>query len=367
MGFDKGNCTFRVCALPEPLPKDVLERFADHAAAGLDQVSDEPTWGWVSGRFLLENTINEETCKCGPYIHICLRQTERKIPGALLTAECRLEELSRMKAEGTDHLSAKVRKAIKNEVKERLLPTMPPTITGIYAAIDPVANLLYTTALSAKQFDIFSGHFAQAVGFDPIPLTPDNLTLTRYELDPMQVPAVNISPELDDVTGAAGGLGENFLTWLWYFQESHEGNLPHSKLGDFSLMVDGPLTFASENSGAFESTLRKGTPTIAAEARAAMMVGKKLRSAKLILARAKGEEWSCTLDAAQMVVRGLKLPEGDSFDPVDVFIERMVNLDIFRQVLFELFHLYLKVITDPVKAAEYQEQAKQWVREHEQK
>jgi len=367
MGFDKGTCTFRVCALPEPLPADALERFSDHAAASLEQVSDEPSWGWVSGRFLLENTIDEESCKFGQYYHICLRQTERKIPAALLNAECRLEELSRMKADHVDHLSSKVRKQIKSEVKERLLPTMPPTITGIYAAIDPAAGLLYTTALSAKQFDVFSGYFAQAVGFDPVPLTPDTLALTRYEVDPAQVPAINISPELDDVDGAAGALGENFLTWLWYFQESHNGVLPHSKLGDFALMIDGPMTFASENSGAFESTIRKGTPTIAAEARAAMMVGKKLRSAKIVLARAKGEEWSCMFDATQMVFRGLKLPEGDSFDPVDIFTERMTNIDIFRQVVFELFHLYLGIVTNPDKAAEYQGQAKQWVKEHEQK
>ena len=367
MGFDHGTITFRVCSLPEPLPEDMLERFdADHAGP-LERVSDEPSWGWVSGRFLLETEINEETCKVGNYFHVCLRQAERKIPAALLNAECRLAELARMKADNVDHLNRKVRKQLKEEVKERLAPQMPPTFAGTYCAIDPVTNMLYVTATSDKQFDLFSGYFGKALGFNPLPMTPDNLAAALYKTDPTDIPAVNISPELDDASGAAGLLGENFLTWLWQFEEEREGILPSSKLGDFSLMVDGPLTFVAEGGGAFESSLRKGAPTISAEARSAMLVGKKLRSAKLVLAREKGEEWSCTLDASQFVFRGLKLPEGEALDPQEVFEERMANLDIFRQVIFELFHLFLNVMSDPAKRSEYQQKAKQWVQNHDQK
>ena len=367
MGFDHGNITFRVCSLPEALPQDALERFdADHACP-LERVGDEPSWGWVSGRFLLENEINEETSKIGSYYHVCLRQAERKIPAALLNAECRLAELSRMKADNTDHLNRKIRKEIKEEVKAHLAPQMPPTFAGTYCAIDPIANMLYVTATSDKQFDLFSGYFGKAMGFNPLPMTPDNLAASQYNIDPSDIPAVNISPELSDASGATGLLGENFLTWLWQYVEERNGVLPSSKLGDFSLMVDGPLTFVAEGGGAFESSLRKGTPTISAEARSAMLVGKKLRSAKLILAREKGEEWSCTMDASQFIFRGLKLPEGDSLDPHDIFIERMTNLDIFRQVIFELFHLYLTVMNDSAKRSDYQKKAKKWVENHEQK
>ncbi len=367
MGFDHGTITFRVCSLPEELPKDALERFdADHAGP-LDRVRDEPSWGWVSGRFLLESEINEETSKCGAFYHVCLRQAERKIPAALLNAECRMAELARMKADNTDHLNRKVLKEIKSEVKERLAPQMPPTFTGTYCAIDPLEKLLYVTATSDKQFDLFSGYFGKAMGFNPLPLTPDNLAVSQYHTDPLDIPAVNISPEIDDVNGATGLLGENFLTWLWQYEEEREGVLPSTKLGDFSLMIDGPLTFVAEGNGAFESSLRKGMPTISAEARSAMLVGKKLRSAKLVLARDKGEEWSCTMDASQFVFRGLKLPEGEALDPKDVFIERMANLDIFRQVIFELFHLYLVTMSDPAKRADYQKKAKKWVENHDQK
>lgn len=366
MGFDRGNITFRVCLLPQPLPPDAIERLAADAAGALDQIQDEPVWGWVSGRFLLENEITDETSKLGPYIHVCLRQGERKIPGSLMTAECRLEEMVRMRADKVDHLPRKVLKEIKEEVREKLLPTMPPQVSGTYIAIDPVAGVMYTSATSVKQFDILMGYFAKAMGFDPVPLTPDNLALLKYNIKPEDIPAVNISPEIDDSNGATGLLGENFLTWLWFYQETHNGMLPPTKIGDFQLLIDGPLTFVAEGNGSFESSLRKGTPTNSAEARSAMIVGKKLRSAKLQLVREQGEEWCCTVDASQFVFRGLRLPEGDSMDPIDVFQERMANLDIFRQVFFELFHLYLTIVKDDAKRAQYQADAKKWVKEHAQ-
>lgn len=367
MGFERGNLTFRICALPQPLPEDALARFAESAAGPLENVKDEPVWGWVSGRFLLDTAINADTCKCGPFIHICLRQAERKIPGSLLNAECRLAELAQMAAQKADRLSRKQLKEIKAEVREKLLPNMPPSLSGVYCVFDPVSNLMYTTACSTRQLDILGGFLVKALGFEPIPLTPDALALTWYETDPAGIPAVNISPELRDDDGATGQLGENFLTWLWYFMEEHNGQIPPTKLGDFGLLIDGPLTFVAEGCGAFESSLRKGTPTNSAEARAAMMVGKKLRSARLVLARGKGEEWSCTLDAGQFTFKGLKLPEGDSMEMEDIFNERMANLDIFRQVIFELFHLYLTVAANPAKREEYQRQAKEWVKNHEQR
>lgn len=364
MAFDHGNMTFRVCALPQPVPSDALERFAAEAAGPLDQIFDEPVWGWVSGRFLLETTIDETTAKFGPYIHVCLRQAERKIPASLLTAECRLAELAQMRAENTDRLNRKQLKAIKEEIQEKLLPKMPPTFSGSYIVIDPVDNFLYTSATSEKQLDILTGYFAKVMGFDPIPLTPDNLALYKFSVDPATIPAVNISPEIDDANGATGLLGENFLTWLWFFQEERNGVLPRTQQGDFSLLIDGPLTFVAEGAGSFESSVRKGTPTNSAEARAAMMVGKKLRSAKIILAHESGDEWSCTMDAGQFIFRGLKLPEGDSMDPIGIFTERMGYLTTFRKVIFELFRLYVNTVTDPEKMQEYRRKAKEWVNAH---
>lgn len=364
MPFDQGTISFRICRLPEPMPEDAIERFANSAAQGLDQVLDEPMWGWVTPRHLLDCNINENTVKIAGYYHLCLRQAERKIPASLLTAECRMVELTRMAEKDVDHLNKKERKTIKEEVQARLLPDMPPQLSGIYFAIDPNENLLYTTATSPRQMDLFLGFFAKTVGFEPIPLSPETAAATLFELDPAAVPSINISPEAKD-TEPAGTLGQNFLTWLWQYQEERKGELPPSKLGEFSLLIDGPLTLVAEGQGAFETTIRKGVPTIAAEAKASLLVGKKLKRAKLIIARAQGEEWSCTLDADDFTFKSLKLPEGEAMDAASIFEERMTNLFIFQSLFFALYQKFLAEMTDDDKLNSYQEKARAWISDRE--
>jgi hypothetical protein len=362
MPFDQGNITFRICTLPQSLPKDALERFAAEAAPSLEFLRDEPQWGWVSPRHLLDRRIDEQTAISGGYLHLCLRQAERKIPAALLRAECRMAELTRMEENNSEHLNRKERKTIKEEVIERLLPQMPPQLSGIYFTVDPSENLLYVSAVSQKQLDMFLGLFCKTIGFEPIPLLPDIVAADMAGINPDVVPPLNFSPELPD--GAASGtLGQNFLTWLWFFQEKRDGVLPQSKLGEFSFMVDGPLVFVAEGAGAYESSIRKGMPTLSAEAKAALTVGKKLKQAKIILARGRGEEWSVGLDADEFIFRGLKLPEGEAMDPGSIFEERMTNIYIFQTVFFALFRRFLEEFSDAGKVAAFQLEAKQWVKE----
>ncbi|MBT3288877.1 MAG: recombination-associated protein RdgC [Victivallales bacterium] len=360
MSLDQGNLTFRICHLPQPMPEDAIEKFAEKAAQSLDQLRDEPQWGWVSARHLLERRIDDETAMLGGYLYLCLRQAERKIPSALLTAECRMVELTQMAEKQTDRLNRKERKTIKEQVVERLLPTMPPQLSGNYFTVDPGDGLLYVTATSQKQLDMFLGLFCKTVGFEPVPLLPEIAAADMFDVDPEAVRPLNLSPVLPD--GEAGGtLGQNFLTWLWCFLEERNGVLPQSKLGEFSMMIDGPLVFVSEGAGAFESVIRKGLPTISAEAKAALTVGKKLRQAKLILSRGRGEEWSVTVDADEFIFRGLKLPEGEALDPGSVFEERMTNLYVFQKVFFALVQRFLTEMSDDGKRDAFQKMAKKWV------
>lgn len=360
MGFDQGNISFRLCRLPEDLPADCLERFAAFAAPPLETVNDEPLWGWVSGRHLLDSKIDETTCRYGSYYHLCLRQAERKIPGSLLTAECRLMELTRMAETGSARISRKEKKSIKEEVTERLLPTMPPQLSGIYIALDTQEKILYTTATSPRQLELIQGQFNKAIGFEPVALTPETVASDFYEVDAADVPQLNISPELPD-TVKSGTVGENFLTWLWFFLEERDGVLPPSKLGEFSMMLDGPLLLVAEGNGAFRSNISKGAPTVSAEAKAALTVGKKLQRAKLILARNK-EEWQATIDINDFVFKGMKLPEGEAMDPVAIFEERMNNIYIFHTVFFALYQRFLGEMGNPEAVAAYQSKAKEWVR-----
>ena len=208
--------------------------------------------------------------------------------------------------------------------------------------------------------------FSKTFGFEPIPLTPDLAASELFELDPTAVPSFSITPDIHPDENS-GTLGRNFLTWLWQYQEDHNGALPPSKLGDFSFLLDGPLAFVAEGAGAFETSVKKGLPTISAEAKAALTTGKKLKSAKIIIARSEGDEWSFTLDADEFIFRGMKLPEGEALDPISIFEERMTNIFIVQSVFFGLYQKFLAEMTDENKAKEYQQKAREWVKNREAK
>ncbi len=364
MPLDRGSITFRICKLPQPMPEDALDRFEKHAAQPLEYVRDEPQLGWVSGRHLLESRIDEETATLGGYTRLCLRQAERKIPVSLLRAECRMAELAAQE-ENQAEPNRKEKKRIKEEIQERLLPQMPPQLSGTDFVIDPNDQMLYVGAASQRQLDQFLAYFQKTIGFEPVPLLPEIAATDMFNIDPDVIPPLNFSPELPDVN-AGGNLGQNFLTWLWFFQEERGGVLPPTKLGEFGLLLDGPLTFVAEESGALESSIRKGMPTHSAEAKAALVVGKKLKRAKLILAKDR-DEWSVTLDADEFVFRSLKLPEGEALDPGSVFEERMNNLYVFQTVFFALFQRFLSEMSQGDNVKAFLDKAKRWVAERDSK
>jgi hypothetical protein len=365
MPFDRGTITCRVCLLPQALPGDVVKRFADQAAGSLEHVTDEPQWGWVSGRHLLDRRIDDETAFRGGHLYLCLRQAQRKIPASLLRAECRMAELAVQAESKVASLNRKERKRIKEETVQRLLPQMPPQLAGTPFVIDAAAKRLYVGAASDRQMDTFLSLFEDTVGFEPIALTPDLAARTLAEVDPATVPPLNFAPDLPDAAAAAGSLGQNFLTWLWFLQEDSGGVLPKSQLGEFAFLIDGPLVFVAEGPGAFESSLRKGTPTVSAEAKAALTVGKKLKRAKLVLARGKTETWSATIDADSFLLRGLRLPEGEALEEHAAFEERITYLHMFQTLFYALFERYLKEVGSPARLAALLRGAKEWVRERE--
>lgn len=361
MPFDQGSFTFRVCRLPQNLPEDALKAFQKKALKNVDDVGEEPLFGWVSGRNLLESTIDENTAMVGEnYLHLCLCQAQRKVPSSLLKAKVKMAELLKQAELQADRLPRNERKKIKEDVAKELLPHMPPSLGGVWFVIDRNEQLLYVTAASQKPLELFLGLFSQTIGFEPVPVTPASLAeelLDGGSAD--DVPQLNFSPELGD-EAAGGSLGQNFLTWLWFWLDQNGGVLPPSKLGEFSLMLDGPLTFVSENSSAQELVVRKGRPTVSPDSMIALVTGKKLKSAKLLMAREK-QQWSFTLDADEFVFRSMKLPEGESLDAVSYFDERMTLTYEFQKVFFELFRKFLSEVKDDARRKATEAKAKKWV------
>ncbi len=361
MGFEKGSLSFRMFFASRDLVAGDVAKFAAQALPPLNTLIEEEVHGWVAGRHLLDRNITDETAFLGGYLRLTLAQAKKKVPTSLLAAECAVEEMAVMEAEDKQYLNQQMRSEIRQQVKERLLPDMPPQLKGIDFVFDERAHMIYATATSEKQVDAFVLSLMQATGCSAQVCDPENIAVKTEGIDVQGWAPSSFSEELEDgmVDGTAG---REFLMWLWYGSEKRGGLSNVPAVGEIAFMVEGPLTFMMEGKGAHEITLRKGEPMLSAEAHTALLSGKKLSKAKVQFVR--GEEvWAFTFDADEFVFRNLKLPQTETYDRVGKFQERMVLIDTFRQCFFHLFREFVKEHDNTAEWNKTKNAMRQWVAE----
>jgi hypothetical protein len=342
------------------LPEDVVARFNRDAAPSLRTLQTEEIQGWVGGRHLLDLPITEENAYHAGFLRLHLMQAVRKIPPSLFRAECLMEELAMQQAEQLAVLPRKLRTEIRRGVTERLLPQMPPILKGIPFITGPKDGVVYAGALSDKQMDAFRLTFSHTTGVELIPVTPETAAAKRSRVDTREWFKTSFSPKVPDAE-VSESPGLDFLTWLWFVVEARGGILKDPELGEFGVMIEGPLLFAMEGAGAHETVLRKGEPMISTEAKACLLAGKKLRRARLVFARDQAV-WKTTIDAEAFVFRGLKLPElEEKLDIISVFQDRMDKLDQFRDMLFRLYDRFVAERRDEAVWKDTLQAIHQWV------
>lgn len=358
MSFESGSVGFRAFYLPQDLPEDCVKRFAKHALPDIRKLGADAMHGWVTGRHLLDSDITKETALHAGYLRLSLVRAEKKVPESLLTAQCRIEELAKMQAEGKQHLKRGERSEIRKEVISRLLPTMPPTLVSIDMVTDPASRTLFATATSDSQVDAFTALFEAAVGFAPIPITPEVLAMKLRRLKTSQIDPVSFSPELEDKL-AGLVLGHDFLTWLWFFHEERHGQFEHDG-NTHGVMVEGPLNFFMEGEGAHVAALRNGSPLIAAEAKTALLGGKKLTKARVTLQRGN-EPWMFLLDGGTFVFRSFRMAKGEDVDSISRFQQRILSLQRFLDAFVYLYGLFLDERCKPEAWKPLQKDIHRWV------
>lgn len=347
MSFESGSASFRMFYVPGGLPKDVVERFAKRALPPLETLAETPLHGWCGGRHLLDRVITQDNATYGGFLRMNLVKASKKVPEALLRAECQVEEEVLLRALESGRLTPANRREVRKSVEDRLLPTMPPTLQGITIVYDsaPAPALLYAGALSNAQVDALTVLFAEATDKSLVPVTVETVAATHDMVTPRAAPKVrdwlpfSFSPDVESELVLAEP-GHDFLTYLWFLSEARGGLFTIPEVGVFAVMLEGPLTFEMAGEGSHVTVLRRGEPLLSAEAKAALLAGKKLQRARLTLARGD-ETWKCTIDAS-LAVRGLKLPQTDKLDAVSRFQERMAQIDVFRTALLDLVMRFVK-------------------------
>lgn len=338
MSFESGLLSYSMFKIQRSLPGNVIDLFSQHAAPPIETLGTGEISGWVTGRHLLDRNITEDSAIVSGYLRLTLMKASRIIPPALLRAECKMEELAECQAKGLRFLKRNERASIKAEVTARLMPTMPPTLQGIDLACDPHDNILYATATTEKQIDALRLSFRHTTGIDIIPLSPDAFAAELLKKDIRDCAPTSFSPEQED-RSAEVCIGRDFLTWLWFYSEAC-GGMATMDDGTFGVAIEGPLCFMFEGSGAHETSLRNGQPLISAEAKTALINGKKLKKAKLLFAR-DDVAWKLTLDADTFTLRSVQLPPSDSVDAATRFQERLLALDTLRRIMAGFYERFL--------------------------
>lgn len=362
MPFENGSMSFRMLELPRAFPKDWAEKFAAHRAKSLEAVGAGEQRGWVTGRHLLDSHITEDSAMHAGWVRLALRQAERKVPAALLKAECRMEELAVMAAEGKSYLKAPARAEIRQSVTERLLPAMPPQLRAIPFVYPPGETHLYVTALATAPLDVFSAALASTLGYGGEPATPEALGLALKKMDLRDLSGTSFSPEMEDEEMEPAP-GREFLTWLWFKAETQNGKVALASGADLGVLLEGPLTFMHEGNGAHAAVLKNGEPINSVEAKTCLLGGKKLKEAKITFALDEQHIWSFSFEADQFLVRGLRLPPGEGqLDAISRFQERMGFLEQWREIFLDLFGTFLDARTDARKWKNAAADIREWVK-----
>jgi hypothetical protein len=363
MPFENGTLTVTFFALPQELPENYIELLNSERAGSLDLVKDEPQIGWTSARCLLDAKIEPISVMWNNLIYVNLRKAERKIPASMLKAWCQQEELIWMRAHDRTDVPSKQKKQIKEEVTEKNLMSVPPTLTAIPAVINPDNQMLYLGAASPAQIDLFVEYFVKTFQFEPLQINPEYFCEKDFETHADALPVIEFSERADGEVVPC----RDFLTWLWYFSEQETaGVLNVPQVGECAFTIEGPLTFAlaGEADGAAENTLKNGnSPLRAAEAKAALSVGKKLKKAKFFLER-ESDVWTGMFDADNFAFGSVKLPEGEEMNPDDRLEERIEFLDTFRQALAAYYKKFVETLQSPDWEQEA-EKIRQWADERD--
>jgi hypothetical protein len=131
-------------------------------------------------------------------------------------------------------------------------------------------------------------------------------------------------------------LGREFLTWLWFYTETHKHQIRLAGLGEFKLYLDDKITLSSASGCARENSLKGGTPAYAAEARTALLFGKLVSEAKFVL-QDENRQWLFSIKAEDLSLRQVRLPSVKDVESDSYLTARLQLLNLLVEVVDSLY------------------------------
>jgi recombination associated protein RdgC len=155
-------------------------------------------------------------------------------------------------------------------------------------------------------------------------------------------------------------LGTEFATWLWFRSEQKDPTIQLDGGETCEVVFEKDLILASEAGQAVASALKGESPSLAPEAVAALMAGKKVKRAKVSLVSGN-QNWTFTLNGETFDWSSLKmeLPPSLPFD--EAVPVRLNALEEFHRLFSLLFETFLRLRLDSEDWGEAVDEMRDWV------
>lgn len=136
-------------------------------------------------------------------------------------------------------------------------------------------------------------------------------------------------------------LGREFVTWLWFLCEVEGGHFALPS-GDIELVAEDNLVLVGHEDEDSATQVKGGCPTLRPEAASALAAGMTVRRVRMIAARDE-RQWTFTLDAETLDLKGVKVPAVDAEDPLEQLAERLESAEELRLAVDEMFASFLSI------------------------
>lgn len=406
MPFDAGRVSFRRFLVrergsdappanaPSLVDETTLAILAEHAF----QESSTPTEiesGFLAGEHLFDTRFSYEKNGFADMLLFGLRVDTHRVPADVKQAYRRMQEDAILnqsdQAKTTGFLSRSEKRQAKEEAERQLREELS---TGKFRRSKQVPllwdlkrHIVYCAANGDAIGEQLTKRFRECFNLDLSPLTPgavasqwlgaagrhrdyEDMRPTAFTRPPAEGAAqaeaqqaaggwsespadTPLCPWLPPTYESRDFLGNEWLIWLWWMIEAHEGVIPLPKSAgensgasgaEAAVMIDQTLDTECAWGMTGKQSLRADGPTRLPEAAEALASGKWPRKAKLIVADlTEGDQWTFTLQADLLQVSAATLPEGEEVTNAREAIEqRLTSIRRLSATLDGLFTAYIE-------------------------
>jgi len=355
---------------------------------------DEVEAGWVTAEHLMDTAFSYDKVAFGPFALFALRIDTHRVPGEVKKAYQKMNEQAAASASETGFASRSEKREAKElaarQVHEDLAAGRFRKSRSVQIAwdlargevlcanasnsvIDQLARL-FRKSFAAELVQITAGrqagqylnHTGKSRDYEdllpsaftkpPTGLSSDDDDAAPRERHTPVCPWVTKSVDLKDF------VGNEWLTWLWWMQENHEGIVETEKAGELFITIHQALDMDCAWEVGGKVTIRCDKPTSLAEADDALKTGKWPRKIGLIVSDGE-HQFDLTLGGDTLNVGSALLPDiTDAQTPREVIEQRLSLIGTLSFALDQLFTSFLKQRTASGWNAK-RETVSKWIRQ----